>query len=67
MLKSALQIPVTFDESGVLLPDMPDFDLAQTLDCGQAFRWEEQMDGSFIGIAGLGEFRRFSTTFSTVC
>lgn len=51
MLKSALQIPATFDESGVLLPDMPDFDLAQTLDCGQAFRWEEQMDGSFIGIA----------------
>ena len=27
----------------------PDFELAQTLDCGQAFRWEEQQDGSFCG------------------
>ncbi|MDE7390832.1 MAG: DNA-3-methyladenine glycosylase [Lachnospiraceae bacterium] len=28
-----------------------DFDLAQTLDCGQAFRWAEQPDGAFIGVA----------------
>ena len=27
----------------------PDFELAQTLDCGQAFRWEMQSDGSFTG------------------
>ncbi len=27
------------------------FDLAQTLDCGQAFRWTENSDGSWSGIA----------------
>lgn len=27
------------------------FSLAQTLDCGQAFRWEKQTDDSFCGIA----------------
>ena len=27
----------------------PDFELSQTLDCGQAFRWEEQADKSFKG------------------
>ncbi len=26
------------------------FDLAQTLDCGQSFRWKEETDGSFIGV-----------------
>ena len=28
-----------------------DLDLAQTLDCGQCFRWVEQPDGSFTGVA----------------
>ena len=28
------------------------FDLAQTLDCGQAFRWSPLPDGSWIGAAG---------------
>ena len=28
-----------------------DLDLAQTLDCGQSFRWSENGDGSFSGIA----------------
>lgn len=27
------------------------FDLAQTLDCGQAFRWEENQDGLWSGVA----------------
>nr|WP_319489415.1 DNA glycosylase [uncultured Caproiciproducens sp.] len=27
------------------------FDLAQTLDCGQCFRWEKQADGSYTGVA----------------
>lgn len=26
------------------------FDLAQTLDCGQSFRWKENADGSFVGV-----------------
>ncbi len=40
-----------FLENGVLLPDSADFDLGQTLECGQAFRWEKQPDGSFLGVA----------------
>ncbi len=27
------------------------FDLAQTLDCGQCFRWERQKNGSYTGVA----------------
>ena len=26
------------------------FSLKNTLDCGQCFRWEEQVDGSYLGI-----------------
>lgn len=36
---------------GVRISDVYDLDLAQTLDCGQSFRWTEQSDGSFSGIA----------------
>lgn len=30
---------------------LPGFDLARTLDCGQAFRWERLADGAFHGVA----------------
>ena len=36
---------------GVELVGIKDFDLAQTLDCGQSFRWQQHKDGSFSGIA----------------
>ncbi|MFR8230355.1 MAG: DNA glycosylase, partial [Anaeromassilibacillus sp.] len=29
-----------------------DFDLTATLECGQCFRWDRQLDGSYRGIAG---------------
>lgn len=29
-----------------------DFKLKDTFDCGQCFRWDEEEDGSFIGVAG---------------
>jgi N-glycosylase/DNA lyase len=29
-----------------------DFSLAQTLECGQCFRWEAREDGSYIGVVG---------------
>lgn len=38
-------------ENGVKIDGVYDLDLAQTLDCGQSFRWTEQEDGSFTGIA----------------
>lgn len=39
-------------EEGTLLKDCENFDLAQTLDCGQAFRWNLREDGSWHGVAG---------------
>lgn len=37
--------------AGIELPATKDFDLAQTLDCGQCFRWNVQPDGSYLGAA----------------
>lgn len=38
-------------ENGILFKNVRDFDLAQTLDCGQSFRWEELENGDFKGVA----------------
>lgn len=38
-------------ENGIMVEGVTDLDLAQTLDCGQSFRWTELDDGSFSGIA----------------
>lgn len=40
----------TKTDSGVKIYGVSDLDLAQTLDCGQSFRWTET-DGGFTGIA----------------
>lgn len=36
---------------GRIIIKSDDFDLRHTFDCGQCFRWEEDADGSFFGIA----------------
>ena len=36
---------------GILLTNVEDFDIEQTFSCGQCFRWEKEVDGSFTGIA----------------
>lgn len=38
-------------KTGVIADNVPCFDLRQTLDCGQSFRWSENPDGSFCGVA----------------
>ena len=38
-------------ENFIVIPDVRDLDLEQTLDCGQSFRWTKQDDGSFSGVA----------------
>src|SRR5580700_4615393 len=41
-----------------LVAEMPnrinvsDFNLASTLECGQAFRWQRHADGWFVGVVG---------------
>ena len=41
---------VTELTNGILISDIEDFNLAQTLDCGQCFRWEQMADQSYIGV-----------------
>lgn len=36
---------------GIKFENVSDLDLRQTLDCGQSFRWNENPDGSFSGVA----------------
>ncbi len=38
------------ENTAFILSGVKDFDLAETLDCGQAFRWRENDDGSFSGV-----------------
>lgn len=55
MLKAqqSQDISYSVDESGgsVTVYPVDSLDLAQTLDCGQAFRWTENADGSWSGVA----------------
>lgn len=54
------------DGGNLLLPDISHcFDLAQTLDCGQAFRWVAQPDGSYKGVAH-GRLLHISSCNSTI-
>ena len=49
-------------KTGVKISGVRDLDLAETLDCGQSFRWEEE-NGGFRGIAyGREVFMRLSGT-----
>ena len=40
-----------FKNNNTYILDLKDFDLPQTLDCGQAFRWEEKKNGIWCGVA----------------
>ena len=37
----------------VIRENIRDFHLDHIFDCGQAFRWEKQDDGSYTGVAGV--------------
>jgi len=42
----------TFVKDGnIIIKDIRNFTLSETLDCGQAFRWRETEDGAFEGVA----------------
>lgn len=40
-----------FKNNNIYISGISDFDLAHTLDCGQAFRWEELENGRWHGVA----------------
>lgn len=46
-----MQFSYTAVLGGVLLKNHPDFDLSQTLDCGQCFRWFPTEQGGWSGVA----------------
>ena len=47
----------------MIIGDIKDLSLGETLDCGQAFRWKENEDGSFTGVA-FGRLVTFSLSGS---
>lgn len=55
----------TIQNNDILIQNVTDLDLAQTLDCGQAFRWEQLEDGSYQGGA-LNKPLRVSLKESTL-
>ncbi len=42
---------IKFENDKIYIKNVVNFDLAQTLDCGQAFRWAQNDDGVWHGIA----------------
>lgn len=38
-------------ENGIVYRGVSDLELSQTLDCGQSFRWEQEENGGFRGVA----------------
>lgn len=44
-------LDVNFKNNNVYINGIADFDLPHTLDCGQAFRWEEKENGIWCGVA----------------
>ncbi len=45
----------------IILSDVKNFILSETLDCGQAFRWSETEDGAFEGVA-FGKYLKLAAT-----
>ncbi|MBE6885158.1 MAG: DNA-3-methyladenine glycosylase 2 family protein [Ruminococcaceae bacterium] len=52
-------------ENAVIIKEVKNFSLKDTLECGQCFRWNETVDGSFEGIVE-GRFCRASQKGDTV-
>ncbi len=48
-------------DNNILLTEVKNFTLAETLDCGQAFRWKKREDESWEGVA-FGKYLRLSAT-----
>ncbi len=42
---------IKFIDNKIYIKNIKNFDLAQTLDCGQSFRWRQEKNGAWCGIA----------------
>lgn len=56
---------VNFENGNIVLTETENFDIALTLDCGQAFRWEHLEDGCWQGVA-MGKYLKLRQDGSTV-
>lgn len=56
---------ITYKNGNIYLENADCFDLAQTLDCGQAFRWKQLENGEWCGIA-KGKFLRLAQDGNTI-
>ena len=50
-MRGDYMISAKFDKGNIYISGVSEFDLPHTLDCGQAFRWEETENGRWKGIA----------------
>lgn len=48
-------------ENGIVIRDTVDFDLKDIFECGQCFRWNEDTDGSYIGVISGKPVRVYKT------
>lgn len=44
-------LSIEYNDNSVVLKNVKDFDVKQTFECGQSFRWEKESDYKYIGIA----------------
>lgn len=56
---------IEYSESDVILENVTSFDIEQTLDCGQCFRWNKIGEKSYSGIA-FGKYLEISQSENTV-
>lgn len=42
---------IQYESGNIILTNVPDFDLRHIFDCGQAFRFDKEADGSYFGVA----------------
>lgn len=48
-------------DNGIVIRDAEDFDLKDIFECGQCFRWNEDSDGSYIGVISGKPLRVYKT------
>lgn len=58
-------LEISFQNNNVIINNIDCFNIAQTLDCGQAFRWEQDSNGYWCGIA-KGKFLKLKQEQSKV-
>lgn len=50
-MKEIVKMKLEFENNKVIMRGIEDFDPKHIFDCGQCFRWNENEDGSFTGVA----------------